>query len=145
MSTATIEPIAATPADACTGAGVPNPQGKPYTSAQLGTKVYPSAATPVTLTPLQAAWAHFARDIHAQRPRDLRLSNSPAALTERVVDIEAQVLIFSTWIGALVEDTAQNIALADRADLIRSIESHLLDMASELRASMLCAIERNAA
>lgn len=101
------------------------------------------AATPISLTAVEAAWAQFARDVHANRPINLRVSNSPAALARRVVDVEAQVLIFATWLEALLEDTAQNTHLARRdADYAKAV---LTDLAGDLRGALLRAIEGVAA
>lgn len=104
-----------------------------------------TAATPVTLTPLQAAWANFCRQVHIYRPHDLRALASPVALQARALDIEAFLLVVKDYTVALVEDSADNIALADRAELVTAVESHMLDLMSELRGSMLNAIHRNAA
>lgn len=105
----------------------------------------PGAEVPLyaPLTPLQAAWAKFCLDVHVNRPRDLRVCNSPAALTGRAVDVEAQLLIFASWIEALVEDTAQHCHLSRReADYAKGV---LQDLAGDLRGTLIKAMENVAA
>lgn len=105
----------------------------------------PRAATPVTLTPLEIAWAEFCRRVHVNQPRALRALNSPAALSGRATDIDALMLAAKDMLVALVEDTAQHVALADSAELVSAVEDHMDDMASDVRGALIDAIHRNAA
>lgn len=99
------------------------------------------AASPVTITALDAAYADFL--LALTRPRPLRVENSNAALRGRIDEIERHIAAFKAWLTALVEDTAQNVALAKRPDDI--VDSHMTDMAGDLRGQLLQALERNAA
>lgn len=98
-------------------------------------------ATPISITALDAAYADFLLTL--TRPRPLKLENSPAALRGRIDEIERHIAGCKAWLTALVEDTARNVALAKRPDDI--VDSHMTDMAADLRGHLLQAIERNAA
>ena len=99
----------------------------------------PQAATPVALTPLEAAWAKFCRDVHSNRPRELKALNSRAALTGRAIDVEAQLLIFAGWIEALIEDSAQHCHMSRReADYAKAV---LIDLAGDIRGTMIKAMD----
>jgi hypothetical protein len=93
------------------------------------------AATPVTLTALQAAWVDFWLKASANRPRDLRIINSGAALSGRACDIDALILSFKDMLVAVVEDTAQHVNV-NRAELVGLIDAHLTDMAGDIRGTL---------
>lgn len=96
-------------------------------------------ASPACCDPLTGAYVKLMADLMANRPRELRAINSPADLIGRAVDIEAHVLIFATWIEALVEDSASHFNLPRReADYVKDV---LLDMASDLRGKFMHACE----
>lgn len=104
----------------------------------------PLAATPVTFTPLQAAWAIFCARVHCNQPRDLRALNSGAALSGRICDIDALILAAKDMITAVVEDTAPHLNV-NPAELVRTIDAHMDDMAGDIRGALLDAHHGRAA
>lgn len=104
----------------------------------------PLAATPVALTPLQAAWAQFCLRVHANAPRDLRALNSSAALSGRICDLDALILAAKDMITAVVEDTAPHLKF-NPAELVRTIDAHMDDMAGDIRGALLNAHHGRAA
>jgi hypothetical protein len=100
--------------------------------------------TAPALTPLELAWANLCRTLHANQPRDLRNYNSRAALTGRAIDIEAHILAFQTWLTALVEDTSQHVNI-NCAELVRTVEARMRDMAGDIRGSLVDQIHKDAA
>lgn len=89
------------------------------------------------------AYAVFLLAMMANRPRDLRAVNSPAALQARACDIQAHILSFASLIEAEIEDTAQHCHMSRReADYAKGV---LLDLAGDLRGKLIEAMENVAA
>lgn len=102
-----------------------------------------AAATPVTLTAAQAAWAKFCLRVHQLRPRELDAQASPAAIQQRILETDALVIAMADVLKGIVEDTARSCHCSRRPDDI--VENYMHDMGGELRGMFLKAIEEEAA
>lgn len=89
------------------------------------------------------SYATFLLGLMEHRPHALSVDNSDEALEARVCEIDAVIILCKSYLKALVEDTAQHVALAKRPDDI--VENFMTDMAGDLHGHLLQAIERNAA
>ena len=103
-----------------------------------------TAATPASLSPMQNAWALFCVRVHSNTPRNLHALNSPAALSGRACDIDALILAAKDLFTALVEDTAPHLNVSP-AELVRTIDAHMDDMAGDIRGALVDAIHGRAA
>lgn len=103
-----------------------------------------TAATPVSLTPLQAAYARFCLAVHANAPRDLRVLNSPLALSGRICDFDALMLACRDLGVAIIEDTAPHLNV-DPAPLVRQFDAQMHDAAGDVRGPLVDAVHARAA
>lgn len=98
-------------------------------------------APQTTTSDVDLAYVRLLLALKSNRARPLRALNSPAALRGRIHDIEAQIDAMRVYLKALVEDTAEHIALAKRPDDI--VESALADMRGDVIGHLEQALERN--
>lgn len=90
---------------------------------------------------LDLAYVRHILAIQAARPIALTALDGDAMLQHRIEQVAAQIDAAKAWIKALVEDTAEHVALAKRPDDI--VEAAMGDMAGDVIGRLEQAVERN--